>query len=37
MYAPSIYEYRSTLEWETAMAEWCAENEPQAESETLNS
>ena len=27
--APSIYEYRSTAEWEQAMAEWCAENEPQ--------
>lgn len=26
--APSIYEYRSTAEWEQAMAEWCAENEP---------
>lgn len=26
--APSIYEYRSTSEWEAAMALWCAENEP---------
>ena len=25
---PSIYEYGSTVEWEQAMAEWCAENEP---------
>lgn len=28
MYAPSIYEYRNPLDWEAAMAEWCAENEP---------
>lgn len=27
--APSIYEYRSRAEWEQAMREWCAENEPQ--------
>lgn len=26
--APSIYEYRTAQEWEKAMAEWCAENEP---------
>lgn len=26
--APSIYEYSSAAEWEQAMAEWCAENEP---------
>lgn len=26
--APSIYEYRTEAEWETAMAEWCAEFEP---------
>lgn len=26
--APSIYEYRSAAEWEQAMREWCAENEP---------
>lgn len=25
---PSIYEYRSTEEWEQAMAEWCYEYEP---------
>lgn len=29
--APSIYEYRNALEWEQAMAEWCAENEPKSE------
>lgn len=28
MTAPSIYEYRSISEWRSAMAEWCAENEP---------
>ena len=27
--APSIYEYRAEREWAQAMAEWCAENEPQ--------
>lgn len=27
-YAPSIYQFRSTLEWETAIAEWCYEYEP---------
>lgn len=27
-YAPSIYQYRTAQEWETAMAEWCAEYEP---------
>lgn len=27
-YAPSVYQFRSELEWETAMAIWCAENEP---------
>ena len=27
-YAPSRYEYRSDLEWETALNEWLAENEP---------
>lgn len=27
--APSIYEYRNASEWEAAMNEWCAENEPQ--------
>ena len=26
--APSIYGFRSESEWDTAMAEWCAENEP---------
>lgn len=33
--APSIYEYRSEADWQIAMAEWCAENEPQTESEIL--
>lgn len=28
-YAPSIYQFRSELEYQTAMAEWCEENEPQ--------
>ena len=28
-YAPSIYQFRSELEYQTAMSEWCAENEPQ--------
>lgn len=27
-YAPSIYAFRSETEWENAMAEWLAENEP---------
>ena len=27
-HAPSRYEYRSTAEWQQAMREWCAENEP---------
>lgn len=27
-FAPSVYEFRSEMEWETAMAEWLAENEP---------
>lgn len=31
MTAPSIYEYRDPREWEEAMAEWCAENEPRIE------
>lgn len=26
--APSIYDYSSPAEWEQAMREWCAENEP---------
>lgn len=26
--APSIYEYRTEAEWLAAMAEWCAEYEP---------
>lgn len=26
--APSIYEYRSEMEFQAAMAVWCAENEP---------
>lgn len=26
--APSIYEYANVKDWQTAMAEWCAENEP---------
>lgn len=29
--APAIYEYRTEAAWETAMAEWCAENEPRIE------
>lgn len=33
-YAPSIYQFRNSLEWEQAIAEWCAENEPK-ETETL--
>ena len=33
--APSIYEYKTAQEWEQAMAEWCAENEPKTESVTL--
>lgn len=35
--APNIYEYQSEAEWQTAMAEWCAENEPKDnETSTLN-
>lgn len=37
--APSIYEYQSEADWQTAMNEWCAENEPQDtnnETSTLN-
>jgi len=26
--APSIYQFRNRQDFETAMAEWCAENEP---------
>lgn len=26
--APSLYEFRTTQEWEQAMQEWCDENEP---------
>ena len=26
---PSRYEYQSDAEWETAMDEWCRDNEPQ--------
>ena len=29
--APSRYEFRSSSEWEQAMNEWCAENEPRTE------
>ena len=36
--APSVYEYRSEREWAQAMAEWCAENEPQDnDTQTLKS
>lgn len=28
-YAPSRYEFKSEQEFQTAMSEWCAENEPQ--------
>lgn len=36
-YAPSIYQFRNPLEWEAAMAEWCAENEPKDNSKTIES
>ena len=26
--APSIYGFRSEMEWDAAIAEWCSENEP---------
>lgn len=29
--APAIYNYSNEAAWETAMAEWCAENEPRIE------
>lgn len=32
--APSIYEYRNASEWEAAMNEWCAENEPKDNTNT---
>lgn len=28
MNAPAVYSFRSPIEWELAMEEWCAENEP---------
>ena len=34
-YAPSIYQFRSSLEWEQAIAEWCAEYEPKDNTQTL--
>lgn len=34
-YAPSIYAYRSEMEWQTAMAEWLAENEPRTKWEAI--
>jgi hypothetical protein len=36
-HAPSIYQFRNTVEWEQAMVEWCAEYEPKDNETTLKS